>query len=80
MFDKWIDTFIEEKGIDTEHTFDVEGPIWGWNHIPLGCIIEQLKVESDRTQEMAMVSLIKLDFLNMDIMAYFEKLAKGMAR
>ena len=33
-FNKWLDTFIEEKGYDLEQVFEVDGPS-GWNMIPL---------------------------------------------
>jgi len=78
-FDKWLDTLIEEKGLDIEDTFEVNGSEWGWNFIPLGCVIEAIKsthkVEQARIKDM----LVKIDFVNGDIMDYFKHLAKAIA-
>ena len=41
-FTKWIDTFIEEKGIDLEQTFEFENAS-GWNLMPYGVVVEAIK-------------------------------------
>lgn len=79
-FSQWIDTFIEEKGIDLEHRFNVKGPKWGWNSIPIGCVVEALKDAPKHEQSAVKSMLVKLDFLNMKIVPYFEHLAKAIAQ
>jgi hypothetical protein len=48
-FCTWLDTFVEEKGIDLERTFEVEGKDWGLNIIPVGVIVEHMNCQSYRT-------------------------------
>jgi hypothetical protein len=42
-FNNWIDTLVEEKNVDLEECFEVEGPS-GTNTIPYGVIIEHIKI------------------------------------
>ena len=48
-FNKWLDTFVEEKGLDTEKRWEIEGPS-GTNSIPLGVVIEHCKITSKDEQ------------------------------
>lgn len=79
MFIEWLDTFVEEKGFDLEHTFEAEGPIWGMNLIPLGCVIEAIKAASQQEQQAIRATLVNLDFVNADCLGYFGHLAKALA-
>lgn len=78
-FNTWIDTFIEEKGIDRETFIDVESDNGTMNCIPVGCVVDQLKVEEQSTQAQAKNIIVKIDFQNGDVMDFFEFLAKKMA-
>lgn len=83
-FNQWLDTFIEEKGIDTEHVFTIEtDDFWQCHIIPLEVVIEAAKATTVREQVLIKDTLIKVDFINGDVMHYFEflagALAKGMA-
>lgn len=79
-FATWLDTFVEEKGLDLGHRFDVEGPQWGWNSIPLCSVIDVAKQCSTAEQARIKDTLVQIDFRNGDAMHFFEHLAKGMAR
>jgi hypothetical protein len=79
-FDSWIDTFVDEKGLDVEHRFDVEGPQWGWNSIPLSVVIAAAKNTTTAEQAEIKRQLVEIDFKNADAMHYFEHLAKCLAR
>ncbi|ART70660.1 MULTISPECIES: hypothetical protein [Mycobacteriaceae] len=79
-FDAWIDTFVEEKGVDLEHRFDVDGPQWGWNSIPLSVVIDTAKNTSPAEQEQIKKQLVEIDFKNGDAMHFFEFLAQQLAR
>lgn len=78
-FGKWLDTFIAEKNIDTEHAFEVEGPS-GANHIPVGCVIEAIKSTSAHEQAAIKDMIVKIDFVNGDVLHYFAHLAKAIAK
>jgi len=78
-FNTWIDTFIEEKGIDRETFIDVESENGTPNSIPVGCVVDQLKVEEKSTQAQAKNIIVKIDFHNGDVMDFFKFLAKKMA-
>ena len=78
-FEKWLDTLIEEKELDTEATFEVEGPEWGWNLIPLGCVIEAIKSSPRHEQAKIKNMIVKIDFVNGDVMDYFKHIAQAIA-
>lgn len=77
-FDKWLDTLIEEKGFDTDHIFEVDGPS-GENWIPLELLLEAIKATPANEQYGIKDVIVKLDFLNQPIMGYFEQLCKAIA-
>jgi hypothetical protein len=77
-FTTWIDTFISEKGLDTERTFTVDGPS-GENIIPLGCVVEAIKTTSKREQDQIKTTIVKIDFMNGDVCHFFNHLAKALA-
>ena len=79
-FSSWLDTFVEEKGLDTQHRFDVEGPEWGWNSIPLSSVIEAAKQSAANEQAQIKSRLVEGDYRNADPMHFFEHLAKGLAK
>ena len=78
-FNQWIDTFVEEKGLDLNHEFEVEGPEWGTNYIPLSALVETMKAAPDNEQEAIRKSVIYIDFNNGDVMDFFEHLAQAIA-
>jgi hypothetical protein len=78
-FDHWLDTFVEEKGLDTEGFFEVEGPRWGTNFIPLGCVIEFCKSAPDIVQEKIKETLVIMDFTDDDVTVLFGVIAEEMA-
>jgi hypothetical protein len=77
-FGVWLDTFVEEKGFDTERLFEVEGPS-GLNIIPLGVVLAAIKTTSSREQEAIQKTLVQIDFLNGDCNHFFAHLAKALA-
>lgn len=80
-FGKWLDTFLTEKGIDPdEHTFNVLGPEYGTNVIPMGCVIEAIMGATAREQAGIKAMLVKIDFANAKVVPYFKHLAQALAQ
>ena len=79
-FNKWLDTFVSEKGFNLEHMFEVEGPEWGMNMIPLEAVIEFAKTLDKDTKAKIKNNFVMIDFRNGDCLHFFEFMAKGMAR
>lgn len=77
-FAKWLDTFLSEKGIDAEETLDVEGPS-GLNVIPVGCVVEAMKVAPEHEQAGIKSMLVRIDFKNGSVTHYLAHLAKAIA-
>lgn len=77
-FNKWLDTFIEEKGIDLEETFTIEGE--NNTHIfEIGNVIENIKATSPKEQAQIKDMIVKIDFNNGDVVDYFKHLARALA-
>ena len=77
-FATWIDTFINEKGLDTDQIFKVEGPS-GPNFIPLECVISAIKQTVGAEQSSIKATIVKIDFMNGDVCHFFKHLAKAIA-
>lgn len=78
-FSNWLDVFIEEKGLDLEETFTVEGKS-GPNMIPVGVIVEHMKIANKHEQFEIKNMLVKIDFFNGDVLHFFRHLAGAIAR
>ena len=78
-FNKWLDVFVEEKGLDVNHYFTKSGEKWGDNLIPLSVVIEAAKTASSNEQHRIKEVLVKIDFKNGDVMHFFDYLAGGLA-
>lgn len=78
-FQTWLETFIEEKNIDLEQTFEVEGPS-GTNTMSYGVIKEHMEIAPAHEQEQIKNVLVKIDFQNGDVCHFFRHLGKAIAR
>ena len=78
-FNHWINTLVEEKGIDLEECFEVEGES-GLNTIPYGVIVEHMKIASTQEQRQIKDMLVKIDFHNRDILHFFRHLGQAIAK
>lgn len=77
-FDDWLDTFVDEKGLDTERLFEAEGAS-GLNIIPLAVVLEHLKIAPPAEQAAIKTTIVKIDFANGDVTHFFAHLAKALA-
>lgn len=78
QFAKWLDTLIEEKNLDPEHIFEVEGKS-GINIMPLTTVIDAMKQAPHDEQEAIRSRIVQLDFANAPILPFFEHLAGALA-
>lgn len=79
-FNTWLNTLVEEKGYDLEGTlFEKEGPS-GLNIIPLGVVIDAIKKAPRHEQQAIKTMIVKLDFVNHDLLKYFGHLAGALAQ
>lgn len=75
----WIERFLSEKGVSKDETFDVEGPEWGINTIPVHCIVDLYNQAPKHEQAKITATLIQLDLRNGDVRHYLKHLAKAVA-
>jgi hypothetical protein len=75
----WLDRFIQEKGIDsqTEFTIEFNGQM---HYIPFEVVREFIGQLNEEMQEKVKHKLIQIDFLDGNIMLYFQYLAEGMVK
>ena len=77
-FSKWLDTFLEEKGIDREYSFTIEGAS-GPNLMSYEIIIEHMKITGPQEQAALKDMLVKIDFHNASVTDYLRHLAQAIA-
>ncbi len=77
-FSKWIDTFVSEKGIDSEKILEVEANATA-HFIPVGCVVEAMKSANKVEQAGIKTTIVKIDFCNGDVLHFFRHLATGLA-
>jgi len=77
-FNKWLDTFISEKGIDLEQSFEVEGPS-GTNHMQIVHVLAAIQCAPKHEQAGIKDMLVKIDFRNGDVCRYLKHLAQAIA-
>ena len=76
-FSKWLDVFLQEKGIDMEERFKVDGET-GLNILSYGTVARALKREEPAEQERLYKLFVKVDFLNGNIRGCLEFLALAL--
>lgn len=79
-FNEWIDTFVEEKGIDLDQTFEVTGKDWGTNIMPYSVVVEAIKTTNPRERVAIKNMIVAIDFRDGDVTHYFQHLGKALAR
>jgi hypothetical protein len=77
--ENYLNNLISEKAnIDMESMIEVEGES-GLNMIPLGCLVESILAASSNEQKAIRNMLVKIDFMNGNVMHYFRHLAQAIA-
>lgn len=77
-FNKWIDTFIEEKGIDLEQVIEIKTEN-NTHYFEVGNIIANIKATTPEEQAGIKDMIVKIDFHNGDVVDYFRHLAQALA-
>lgn len=76
-FNKWLETFIDEKEINVDRVFEfINNDVW--NYMPLAVVIEFIKQLPTNQQDKIKDTLVKIDFMNGNVYHFFEYLAKGI--
>jgi hypothetical protein len=77
-FSKWLDTFNAEKNIDLDTVLEVEGQS-GPNFIPVQILVDAIKAAPASEQKGIKHMIVRLDFLNKDVVGYYRHLAQAIA-
>jgi hypothetical protein len=78
-FNTWITTFLAEKCIDLETTVEAVGAS-GTNWIPIGCLVDLMKLAPKHEQARIKDMLVRIDFRNGNVLDYLKHLAKAVAQ
>lgn len=78
MFNKWIDTLLEEKEIDREEQLEIIGSNGQWNLIPIGIIVDEIKKAPKNEQKSIKETLVKIDFMNGNIKDFIKHLGQAI--
>ena len=78
-FNNWLDTFIDEKNINKNDTFEINknGTL---NIISYVSIIDHIKITSKQEQEQIKKTIVKIDFFNGDVLHFFRHLGQALAK
>ncbi len=76
---KYLKNLIDEKGIDANLTFQVKGET-GINLIPIGVVIEHILLAPIKEKKAIKDWLVKIDFVNGNVLDYFKHLAQAIAK
>jgi len=77
-FQKWLDTFVSEKGIHLDDRFEVSGAS-GTNSFTYGMIVDAIKAAQPDEQKAVKRQIVKIDFVNGDVRHFFRHLGKCFA-
>jgi hypothetical protein len=77
-FNQWLDTFLNEKGIDSEEVLEAEGSM-GMNYIPVGSLVQTIKGANESNQKEIKSIMVKIDFANGSVRHFLLHLAKAIA-
>lgn len=77
-FSKWLDTFLEEKGIQLDQPITVEGKS-GPNHMIVQNVVDAIKATNEAERNGIKTMLVKIDFRNGDVMHFIKHLAQAIA-
>ncbi len=77
-FNKWLDTFIEEKGIDLGQIIEIKTET-NTHYFEIGNIIDNIKATTPEEQAGIKDMIVKIDFHNGDVVDYFRHLAQALA-
>ena len=78
-FNKWLDTFVEEKGIDLGQILEIKTEN-NTHYFEVGNVIENIKATTPEEQEEIKNMIVKIDFYNGDVVDYFKHLAQALAQ
>lgn len=77
-FSQWLERFLQEKQIDLEEGFEVDGPS-GTNHMHYQNVVDAMLMAPDHEKAQLKKMFIKLDYVNADIRRYLRHLAQAIA-
>jgi hypothetical protein len=77
-YNKWLDTFIEEKGIDLEDTFELKHSDGTTHTMPYGVVVEHIKIASSEEQKQIKEVVVKIDFKNGDVRHFLRYLGQAI--
>ena len=80
-FANWIDTFLNEKGIEGDDMITANGAS-GMNHIPVDALVSMIKSASEGERRAIKATLIKIDFVapgRKPVLDYFAHLGQAVA-
>lgn len=77
-FNKWLDTFISEKGVNVDRILEVEGAS-GVNMMPVQIVLDAIKSAPANEQAAIKTTFVKIDFVNGDVLHFINHLARAIA-
>ena len=77
-FEQWLNKFLQEKGLDLEESFEVEGPS-GINLMTYRTVVDVMLLTSNKEKYQLKAMLVKIDYRGSDVKRYLRHLACALA-
>ncbi|MDD4969818.1 MAG: hypothetical protein PHT07_10365 [Paludibacter sp.] len=78
-FRGWLETFLDEKGIGVEHTFEYDISN-NFVMVSVGAIVDQVCYSDAHTKETVKQKIVEIDFVNGNVLDFFSFLGKYIAQ
>ena len=78
-FNKWLDTFLEEKEFDKYQTFEHKLET-SFHMVDAGCVIDFIKSLHQGTQNKIKNTLVQIYFRNGDYLDFIKYISNGMVK
>jgi hypothetical protein len=77
---KYLETLLQEKGIDQDYLFKADGDVWGTTIISVKEIVDYICKSDREAQKAARQAFVNIDFNHGDVKEFFQYLTNFISK